>query len=93
MLRVTIELVSANTGKTTKIGQMLIANTGTGTPTRGNYIARVLRKNSWPKDGEAFWNSGKVDRACRVENYPRKALVVWRLVARSLLGCYPEEKP
>ena len=91
MLRVTIELVSANTGQTTKIGEMHIANRGTGTALLGNYAARVLRKNSWPKDRGALWNQGKETRTGIVSGYQRQAHAVWRLVLRALRSCYPEE--
>jgi hypothetical protein len=91
MLRVTIELVSAVTGKTSKIGEMHIANTGIGTQTLGNYVARVLRKNSWPNKRGALWNQGSETRTGSVTGYRRHDHVVWRLVLRALRSCYPEE--
>lgn len=44
MIVIKIELHSAITGKVTPLGQMHIANDGTGTNAKCNYIGRVFRK-------------------------------------------------
>jgi len=72
MLTITVELNSAIDGH--KLGVMHIANDGTGTPTRGNYRAAVMRKGSILK----------VQRVGEVRDYPRLSYNVWRLVSRAL---------
>lgn len=72
MIRITIELVSARTGLTQRIGTALISNDGTGTSSHGNYeaIFHLKRKNVW--------------RTARAENFPRKYKNVWFLLKRLL---------
>lgn len=85
MILVTIELLSARTKQRTLIGAMSIANDATGTGKNGNYNVSVFRKHA---------NGGvttDVLRTGRVENYPRLAYNVWRLVARALKSAFPEE--
>ena len=82
MIRVTIELVSAITGKTSNIGRMLIINDGTGSRLRGNYKVLVLKRGS----------DVVTQRSGRVENFPRLSYNVWRLVSRALRGAFSEEK-
>jgi len=82
MIIVTVELKSAIDGRTTKLGEMIIANDGTATSmTKGNYDAFVYRK---PK----FFNRKKltdnVTRRGRVENYSRQSRVIWDLVGLAL---------
>lgn len=75
MIRVTVELVSAVTGKTTKLGEMTIANDGIESrenPKRGSYIA-VLRGKRNADMGSA-----------RVVSWPRQARNVWDLVQFAL---------
>lgn len=88
MIRVTLELISAITGRTSKLGTMLIANDGEGTPDRGNYNVKVLRKGY----NEGPWST-PATRMGTVRDYPRKAYNVWRLIARSVLAAFPEEVP
>lgn len=84
MIRVTIELISANTGKTTVLGRMNITNDGTGTKKRGNYNGML-----WRHMGKGHSRAG---RTGRVENFPRESYVVWRLIYRMLRAMFPEEK-
>jgi len=81
MIIVTVELKSAIDGRTTKLGEMIIANDGTGTNTKGNYDAFVYRK---PK----FFNwkrlTDNTTRTSRVENYSRQSRVIWDLVGLAL---------
>jgi hypothetical protein len=72
MLVVKIELHSAVTGKVTTLATGRIINTGTGSPTRGNYVA-VFRD---AKGRE--WKSGTVT------DFPRKRLLAWDLLYRCL---------
>lgn len=53
-----------------EIRRMFIANDGTGHQKRGNYSIAIFRRGS----------KVKVQRRGRVENYPREAYSVWRLV-------------
>jgi len=72
MLVVKIELHSAVTGQVMTIATGTICNTGTGSPTRGNY--RVdLRDAAGRK-----WKSG------HIEEFPRKRLLAWDLLYRAL---------
>lgn len=105
MLRVTIELLSAVTGRTSKLGTMYIANDGTGSIDRGNYTAAVQSKpnadanpprdlynlEGWSTD--AIARHPKAARAGKVSDYARQAYNVWRLVARACLATFPEELP
>lgn len=72
MIQVTVELISAVTGRKTLLGVAMIANTGEGTKTRGNYTAvfALKKKVNW--------------RSATVENYPRQAKNAWYLL-RDLL--------
>lgn len=83
MIVVTISLVSANTGRVSVLGELVISNDGTGTPDRGNYDVRLGRK---PSDGRT--NPQRVLanplRTGKVENYPRLTYSVWELVKRAL---------
>jgi len=72
MLIVKIELHSAVTGEIKTIATGKIVNTGTGTPTRGNY--RVELRDALGR----LWKTGSV------EGFPRKRLLAWDLLARSL---------
>ena len=78
MIVVKVELHSALTGQITLLGKALIANTGTGTATRGNYWMDLMGRN----------NVAMKDRV-RIENWPRKAKHPWALVARMLREVYP----
>lgn len=72
MLIVKIELHSAVTGQVTTVASGKIVNTGTGTPTRGNYVV-VLRDAAGRE-----WKRGTI------ENFPRKRLLAWDLLCRAL---------
>ncbi len=74
MLEVTIRLRSARTGDATEIGRIHIANQGTGTKTRGNYVAHIMRKGT----------QDKPQATVEIHDYPRLAYSVWELVRRVL---------
>lgn len=79
-----LELHSAITGQVSEIGRTLIYNDGTGTDSTGHYGVAVCRRGS--KD----WH--KPLRTGSVRDYPRLSYNVWRLVIRSLLSAFPEER-
>jgi len=88
MLVVKIELHSAITGKIKEIGRMIIANTG-GTADRGNYTAKVAKKERKFRN-QRVWDYPL--RVGEVKDYPRLSYNVWRLVSRALRSAFPEEK-
>ncbi len=91
MIVLKLELHSARTGETTEIGRAIIANTG-GSSTLGNYICKIARRQ---KDGTDYSNTKTWHSPLRegeVNKYPRLSYNVWRLVIRSLLSAFPEEK-
>ena len=90
MIKVTIELESAVTGETTKIGQMHIWNRG-DTPSNelGNYTVAVCRRGNFDVSfGRPPRNPARMGE---VLNYPRLSYNVWRLIARALKSAFPEE--
>ena len=88
MLVLKLELHSARTGEIKEIGRTIIANVG-GTNSKGDYICKVGRKS------DTFSNKDVWKEPLRtgdVKAYPRLSYNVWRLVIRSLLAAFPEEK-
>lgn len=83
MIRITVELVSAITGKTTLIGVGEIANDGTGSTTTGNYDVRLLKSPAYAKPQ----NVGGIWRKGRIEKFPRQRLGPWDLLYRALRAC------
>lgn len=71
MIRITVELHSAVTGKRTVIGDATIANVG-GTPARGEYSVCFVGKTA------------RSIRYSRIANFPRKSCDVWELLRRAL---------
>lgn len=88
MIVVKIELHSAITGKVSTIGKMVIDNIG-GTKQRGNYRVRVGNKNDADNLRAVMQ---RPQRTGEVTDYPRLSYNVWRLIARSLLSAFPEER-
>jgi len=72
MLTIKIELHSAVTGKVTTVATGKIVNTGTGTPTRGNYRIDLRDAAGRP------WKTGTL------EGFPRNRLLAWDLLYRAL---------
>jgi hypothetical protein len=91
VIKVTIELESAVTGETTKIGQMHIWNRGDNPqdPNHGNYNVAVCRRGSFDVPFGRIPKSPA--RTGEVFEYPRLAYNVWRLIARALKSAFPEE--
>jgi hypothetical protein len=91
MIVVKIELHSAITREVTQLGQMVIANTGKGTRSRGNYTVKQARKDrlivqslpdgSLAYDEKAYLNP---QRSGEVLDHARLAKPVWNLVFKAL---------
>lgn len=79
MIVVRVELHSAISGQVSELARMNIANTGTGSATKGDYRCETLRGRS-----RADLDKGVQQRAGNVLNYPRLSIHVWHLVARAL---------
>jgi hypothetical protein len=80
VIRVTIELVSAQDGQRSTLGIMDICNTGEShDPRIGHYRGRLYRKGS----------TTKVQREGAVPNWPRQSYTVWRLLLRMLKEMHP----
>lgn len=83
MIRITVELISANDRSIETIGRAYLFNDGTSTDRkRGSYNVRVCKRGS----------DTIIQRTGRVENFPRESYSIWRLVIRALLSAFPEEK-
>jgi len=67
---------------------MLVLNVG-GTTKIGNYICKIARKRNTFTNADT-WKEPL--RTGNIKNYPRLSYNVWRLVIRSLLSAFPEEK-
>lgn len=80
MIRVRVELCSANDRSVKELARMEIANDGgMRNDEVADYIVRTLRGRS-----EEQLNRRSVNRSGRVARFPRKALHIWHLVARGL---------
>lgn len=74
MIRVTVELDQYGLGKNIKkLAEVVIANDGKGTNTRGSYDVASLRRGT-----------SIIQRAGRVENHPRLTEHVLTLVRKAL---------
>lgn len=88
MIVVKIELHSAVTNRITTLGTMIIHNVG-GTAKRGNYEVCVGNKRDALDLRKVF---NQPQRRGKVDDYPRAAYNVWRLVSRALRSAFPEER-
>ena len=85
MIIVAVQLASAQSGKLTTLGRMVIANEGTNMdPNRGDYQVYVGHKNR-PDVAEVIRNP---QCYCRVLNWARKSNNVWKLVAAAIKEAY-----
>lgn len=88
MIRISVDLVTL--GEVRPLGRMLICNDlSSRAHDRGNYDVHCARKSVIER-GMSQWIE-KPCRTGRVENYPRLSYNVWRLVARAVKSCFPEE--
>jgi hypothetical protein len=86
---VKVELWSARTGKKTELGRMYVCNDGKNrNPNRGNYDATICRKGKFELE-----DLSKGTRRTHLNNWPSSSKVIWRLILRLLMQCYPEELP
>lgn len=74
-----------------EIGRMYIANVG-GSAVRGDYDAVVCRRGTSAVPSPLNPGGPSPTRAGRVEDYPRLAYNMWRLIIRAALSCFPEER-
>lgn len=76
MIRITVDLISARTGQTTKLGEMHICNAGTAfeDPDLGDYTGRIMRKPAFKS----------VTKTGQVLGHRRQSQVIWVLVAKML---------
>lgn len=87
MLVVTVELRSAIDGHREVLGEVVIANDGTGTHRKGNYKAVAVRKGrKQPLGLSVSVGSKDVTRQTEVKGYNRISEPVWNLVAKCLKG-------
>lgn len=103
MLRVRIEMCprgDESPDSVREIGRMYIANTG-GDRERGDYTVAVCRRRDGHPCDEpkpltvprpVDPTGPKPTRSGHVSNYPRLSYNIWRLIARSVLACFPEER-
>lgn len=76
MIKITVELHSAVTGRITKLGSATICNDGTGTKERGNYILRLFGKNDIAM------------KMATINGWPRLQRHAWALIAALLAEIY-----
>ena len=87
MIVVKIELHSAITGKVTRLGEAVIYNDGTGTNSRGNYVARFSKK------GQSYHAAlTKPWREAHVIGFARLRLQAWYLVRDALHAALKERQ-
>ena len=87
MIVVKVELHSAITGKVTSLCEAVIYNDGTGTGSRGNYIARFGKK------GQSHYAAfTKPWRETRVIGFARLRLQAWYLVRDALQAALKERQ-
>lgn len=83
MLIVRVELHSAVTGQVSEIARLEIVNDGFSMDTaKGNYDVRTLRGR-----GKGDLDKHVIQRAGRIEDWPRLSKHVWSLVAKALGKC------
>ena len=79
MLLITVQLISARTGKLTTLHRGVISNDGTGTAESGNYTAWLGNKGS---------DTGGAGKSVRVDGFPRRRQSAWRLLYKVLKEAY-----
>jgi hypothetical protein len=86
VIKVTVELISANDGHTETLGQGIIYNDATGTWKRGNYQALFSRRGGFkrPKSATSAADQRNVWRSTDVKDFPRERYNVWFLLAEAL---------
>lgn len=74
MIIINATLLSAIDGLESNLGELRIANDGTGTATRGNYNVKLYSAGKKPR----------LIRTARIENWPRKSKTAWALVTEAV---------
>lgn len=74
-----------------EIGRAYIANVG-GNAVRGDYEVAVCRRGTTAVPAPIDPGGPKATRAGQVNGYPRLAYNMWRLIARAIVVCFPEER-
>jgi len=82
MIRVTVELLSANTLETTELARMYICNEG-GSHTRGDYGVYVLRGRS-AEQLDRSWHQQSYTHTGKVTGHARLSEHIWNLVGKAL---------
>ena len=78
MLKVTIELFSANDGRHEILHEAIIYNDATGTHEKGNYVGILSRKGGLTATRGNQW------KAVEVEDFPRLRKNSWHLLKQIL---------
>lgn len=79
MLVIRIELwPHGDRARARELGRVEIANTGTGSPTVGNYVVQLFKSAAQGARRPGVWKRG------RVEGFPRKRLGAYDLLFRAL---------
>lgn len=79
MIRITVEIVPKGMEQHKRtIAYAEICNDGTGTPTRGNYLMRLMAVGRRKVSGEKY--RGRCFKQTEIWDYPRKQLHVWNLI-------------
>ncbi len=81
MIKITVELISAIDGHREMLGEAIIYNDGTGTPTRGNYHAIFGKKGKTVPPGLL---PEYAYRTSEVKNFPRQTKNAWWLLCAAL---------
>lgn len=79
MIRVTVELLSANTGERTELARMDICNDGTSNHRLRNYFALLYRGR-----GQAQLDRRTTLRQTAIKEWPSEEVHIWNLVATML---------
>lgn len=75
-----------------ELGRAFIVNDGSGDRETGHYTVSVNRKGQTRVPSSIVPKGPRPFREGRVGPYPRLRYSVWRLVLRSLMSCFPEER-
>lgn len=87
MLRVIIEIWPRGSYEHKRtLAVMDIANDGSGSEARGNYVYRVYKRGT----ADGFPSRMPISRSGRITNYPRKSYPVWVLLKRILADAFKQ---
>jgi len=92
LIRVTVELISANDGRRETLGVMDICNDGMGNQMRRHYDGFLYKKGKVDPKSLFFAGEDKAHRKGRVEDWPAESYVIWRLVLRMLISMFKDQE-